>query len=242
MYSVSGGDGVDAKRIRNAADAVRAAIYPDRCPLCDVVIRHNSGMCKSCKNSAAVITGARCFFCGCSLDSCDCGHHSHFYEAVTGPFLYKDTVRKGIAVWKFRGGLRNTRFFAKLIAACVRRDFSNQTFDFISFVPQTKEESSDRAYNQSELLAREVGLLLDLPVENVLVKIFETPHQHTTAKYMRSGNVFGAFGCKNKKMVKGKNILLIDDIKTSGSTLNECAKVLQLADAAKVFCAVIAIA
>lgn len=233
---------MNTERIKALADSLRAAIYPDRCPLCDAAIVHNSEICPDCRKNAAFIYGERCFLCGHPADKCVCKKHKNFYEAITGPFMYTGVVKNGLAVWKFRGGLINTEFFAKLVAACVRRDFAGAELDCICFVPQTKMESDEREYNQSEELAKAVGDMLGIPVVPALKKIFETERQHKLPKFLRSGNVFGVFDCREPELTENKNILLIDDIKTSGTTLNECAKMLRLNGAIKVYCAVIAIA
>ncbi len=128
-----------------------------------------------------------------------------------------------------------------MIAASVKKSFPDENFDIITFIPQTKKEATKRGYNQGELLATEVGKLLAIPTEPLLVKLYETERQHSLPFLSRSGNVFGTFDVCNKALVKDKKILLIDDIKTSGSTLNECSKMLRLYEAQSVHCAVIAV-
>ena len=128
-----------------------------------------------------------------------------------------------------------------MIAASINESFGDLHFDVITFVPQTAEESADRTYNQSEILAKEVGKRINIPVIPLLKKIYETDSQRNLHPSERSGNIFGVFECINKNMIQGKNILLIDDVKTSGATINECAKMLHIYDATSVYCAVIAV-
>ena len=229
------------KKLTGYIDRLRASIYPDRCCLCGKVIEYGTKVCKDCRKEAKTIKGDRCLACGVSKKNCSCKKKSNFYNGITAPFSYEGVVRKGIKLWKFQGSERNVGFFAEMIAASVKESFGDIQFDIITFVPQTKEESAERTYNQSEKLAEEVGKRLYLPVSGLLKKIFETDSQRNLHPSERSGNVFGVFDCINKDMIQGKNILLIDDVKTSGATINECAKILHLYDAASVYCAVIAV-
>ncbi len=223
-------------------DKFRAEIYPDRCWFCDTVIDYKTDLCPDCSATVKKISGIRCMSCGMNKSDCDCRGKSCFYNGITAPYIYDELARSGILRWKYYGNIHATDFFAKEIAKCVLTDFSSIKFDVITYIPQTAAEQEEKDFNQSEALATNIGKLLNIPAEKLIEKIFETSRQHDLPLYCRSGNVFGAFGCPDKEKVKGKTILIIDDIKTSGTTLNECAKVLQLNDAAEVYCAVIAIA
>lgn len=229
------------KKFSDSTDFLRAAVYPDRCPLCDDVIKYRSKVCRNCSSSVDVIRGVHCRHCGLPYDECDCKDRSTFYIGITAPFRYEGTVREGIHRWKYSDDSRSTDFFAEMTAAAVLESFSEVDFDFVSFIPQTIDEKSERGYNQGEMIARAVAQRLGLPVEGILVKLFSTERQHDLAFRLRSGNVFGVFDCIDTDMIKNKKILLVDDIKTSGRTLNECAKMLRLYDADEVYCAVIAV-
>lgn len=229
------------KKLISYIDRFRASIYPDRCCLCGKVIEYKTKVCKDCRKEAKTIRGDRCLACGVSKKNCSCKKKSNFYNGITAPFVYEGVVRKGIQLWKFQGAERNVSFFAEMIAASINESFDDIQFDVITFVPQTEEESAERTYNQSEQLAAEVGKSLNLPVTELLKKIYETDSQRNLHPSERSGNVFGVFECIHKDMIQGKNILLIDDVKTSGATINECAKMLHLYDATNVYCAVIAV-
>ena len=229
------------KKLISYIDRFRASIYPDRCCLCGKVIEYRTKVCKDCRKEAKIIRGDRCLACGLSKKSCSCKKKSNFYNGITAPFVYEGVVRKGIKLWKFQNAERSVGFFAEMIAASINESFGDLHFDVITFVPQTAEESADRTYNQSEILAKEVGKRINIPVIPLLKKIYETDSQRNLHPSERSGNIFGVFECINKNMIQGKNILLIDDVKTSGATINECAKMLHIYDATSVYCAVIAV-
>jgi predicted amidophosphoribosyltransferase len=91
------------------------------------------------------------------------------------------------------------------------------------------------------LLATELSKVLSLPVKNVLEKIFDNNIQHESSQNRRKGNVLGVYDVRENEDVKGKTILLVDDIKTTGATLNECAKILKIRGAEKVYCVTVAL-
>ncbi len=226
--------------IKELLEPIRAAFFPDRCALCHKVIIKDTKVCKSCRKTAPVIRGDACHLCAMPVKECTCRKHSRYYKGLTAPFIYKDVLKTGIHYWKYEDYTVSTSFFAEMIAASVKERFSDITFDYITYIPQTEDEMEERGYNQTELLADALGEKLKIPVATLLVKIYETNRQHNIPLLFKSGNVSGVFECVQLEKIKGKNILLLDDIKTSGHTLNECAKMLNLYDAENIYCAVIA--
>ena len=223
-------------------DKFRAVLFPDRCWFCNEVIKYKTDLCPTCKTEVKKINGNRCINCGMNKSICDCNGKSHYYNGITAPYMYDELVRRGILRWKYYDNAHAVNFFARETAKSIVNDFSTVKIDLITYIPQTKKEQNEKGQNQSEILANEISKYLKIPCIKLLEKIFETTRQHDLPMHMRSGNVFGVFGCIDKSKVEGKTILLIDDIKTSGHTLDECAKVLHLNDANAVYSAVIAIA
>lgn len=219
----------------------RSMIYPDRCCLCGKVISYSTELCDECFSNEALIVRPVCHSCGKSKKDCTCNGKANFYQGITAPYMYKGRARNGIILWKFHRYYRSVSFFAKRIVSCVKNDFGTDKIDVITFVPQTQDESDEKTFNQCEALAVEVANQMHVPVEPLLTKIAETMRQHDMPFYLKSGNVFGAFNCNDTQKAQGRNILLVDDIKTSGNTLNECAKMLHLSGAATVYCAVIGV-
>lgn len=102
------------------------------------------------------------------------------------------------------------------------------SYDFICFVPQTEAEQEKRGYNQSCLLAEILGAYLEIPVYSTLVKLYDTKRQRTVSVRNKKGNVFGVFDTADGTEAEGKRILFVDDIQTSGATVDECAKMLKI--------------
>lgn len=102
-------------------------------------------------------------------------------------------------------------------------------------VPIHNDRKRKRGYNQSELIAKEIGKKLDIPViSNCLVKIKNVVPQSTLNKEQRKQNIKGVYQVKKEETIKGKRIVLVDDIFTTGSTLEECSKMLKQAGASKI--------
>jgi ComF family protein len=103
-------------------------------------------------------------------------------------------------------------------------------------VPLHPKRLRERGYNQSRLLAKELGKLAALPVvDDCLVRErYSLPQARTSSVVERRGNVAGAFACRHRRL-EGKQVLLIDDVSTSGATLDACARVLKGAGAALVW-------
>jgi ComF family protein len=113
-------------------------------------------------------------------------------------------------------------------------------FDLIVYAPISRRRRNERGYNQAKLLAQELSQQYGKPVINALIKKRHTKTQVGLRRIDRLDNLSGAFEVKNGLELKGKKILLIDDVLTTGATLDECAKVLKSAGARQVWGAVLA--
>ena len=125
--------------------------------------------------------------------------------------------------------------FSKEISKVVDAHFKD--IDIITAVPLHKLRKKERGFNQSEILASKIGKLIGVPYVGLLVKFKKNKVQHSLPRLEREENVKNVYKAINENKIKGKNILLCDDIVTTGSTLRECAKILFEAGANKVYCA-----
>lgn len=206
------------------------------CRYCNKLMDKDEDLCEECRKNLPVISGEKCKFCGAGKDRCDCKHHKMGYDGITSPFYYEGGIKECIRLLKFNGKDFMAHTLAEDMARSVRSDFADVKFDFICFIPFSRAQKIRRNYNQSELLAIELSKLLNISLENVLIKLFETDVQHDMSIRRRNGNVFGIYDVKNGVDVKGKTVLLVDDVKTSGATLDECAWILKIRGAEKVYC------
>mgnify|MGYP003303166643 CR=1 FL=1 len=217
-------------------------LFTSRCRFCNRLIRQGEKLCDECAAHIPLIEGERCGYCGAGKDRCDCKKKKNGYDGITSPFYYEDAVRSCISRFKFNGKMFLAEILTDYMAQQVKKDFDGIDFDFICFVPFTPVQSFLRSYNQSEILAEKLAEKLNIPFKAALVKLFETSAQHEMLSGNRKGNVFGVYDVKNRTDVRDKTILLVDDVKTTGSTLDECAWILKIRGAKSVYCVTAALA
>ena len=217
-------------------DFILSLVLTKQCRYCGELIRRKENLCENCKNTLPVIKGERCKFCGAGKERCDCNGRRMRYDGVTAPFYYENGIRTSLQLLKFGGRDYMAYTLAQDMAKSVAEDFNDISFDFITYIPFTGYQKRHRPYNQSELLAVSLSNILKIPYKSVMVKLFETGVQHSMGSAERSGNVFGVYDVKSSDLIKGKTILLVDDIKTTGATLNECARILKIRGAERVYC------
>lgn len=202
--------------------------YPCRCPYCKTIIGIGKESCNECARSLpehgklTLITE--------SEDDIYC----------VSPFVYRGGADKSILNFKLRG----YKCFADAYALSIYREldfyFSNVKFDAVTAVPMARLKRISVGYNHSKVLGKSVAELLRTPYKDLLVKVKNNKEQHKLSAEERALNVLGVYSAKRTDIIKGKTILLCDDIVTTGSTLRECSKILMKAGAARVICASIA--
>ena len=108
-------------------------------------------------------------------------------------------------------------------------DFFNfiKKYDTIVPIPVSKKRQKERGYNQSELIAKEISKKMQIPYNNVLIKSRNIIEQSKLNKEDRHKNIKGVYDLKNKEIIKNKKVILLDDIYTTGSTVNEASKILK---------------
>lgn len=194
-------------------------IYPPRCICCYEVIGHNRLTCENC---AKDLEKRKNYIDFCTPDF-NC----------TSLYQYEGSTKGVISCIKFKRSLTICKKVGKLLADEAEKMHTNTPFDLVVYVPMTPKSTAKRGFNQSEVFAKIVSKKLNLKFKkNVLRKIRETEPQKSLKAAQRKTNLKGAFKvCKN---VEGKNVLLIDDIITTGVTLKENAKMLYKAGAKKI--------
>ena len=217
-------------------DFILWLVLTKKCKYCNTLISKDEDLCADCKEDLPRISGEKCKFCGAGKDRCNCKKHRMDFDGITSPFYYENGIKQGLQLLKFNNKSHLANIFAEDMAKCVKEDFNDIDFDFICYVPFSPFQTTERNYNQSELLAEEMSKRLEIPVKNALVKLFDVKTQHDMAIMQRKGNVHGIYDVKDGFSVKGKTVLLVDDIMTTGETLNNCALIMKIRGAEKVYC------
>lgn len=166
---------------------------------------------------------------------------SEFYS----PFVFeKDKeLQHAIHALKYDKKFPVGIFLGKVLAAEIKSSKTNWKFDLIIPIPLHQLKKAERGYNQAYYIAKGVGKIFKVKVSDRSVKRIKYTESQTTMNLNeREENIYGAFKVKWNTRVRGKNILLLDDVITTGATISECGKILLEAGASKVYAASIAIA
>lgn len=203
--------------VNNIIDTILDIIYPQVCGICGKVARES--ICNKCK-----IKLKKEFQFEVDDYSTDIEKNfkEHYYF-----FKYENLIRQQILDLKFHEKpyvYKTIMYFFKEN----KKDLKNlEKYDIIVIVPVSIKRKKERGYNQSRILAKEISRIIERPfIENVLYKIKNTVPQSTLNKEQREQNAKGVYKVNNIQKTYNKKILIFDDIYTTGSTLNECAKVL----------------
>lgn len=217
-------------------------IYPRCCPVCHKIVTPKGEMiCKSCRKRLRPIQEPRCKKCGKPLakeeqEYCyDCAKGKHCYEEGIALYVYDDVMQKSIAYFKFR----NRREYAKAYAEEVERYLGWKLLcweaDCLIPVPIHKQKLIQRGFNQAEVLAKAISRLIGIVVDaELLARVQKTLPQKELNDEERRKNLINAFQIQ-KKGVKYKRVILVDDIYTTGSTIDACARVLKASGIQKVY-------
>ncbi len=165
-----------------------------------------------------------------------CLAHTPAFDQARSAARYLGSLQTALQDFKYHGATWLSRDFSTFLLACYRAHYAALALDAILYVPLYPAKERDRSYNQSGLLARELGAQLrGPPVQQFLVKLRPTSSQtHLTAAERRA-NVRDTFALKRHSAAAGRRLLLVDDVMTTGATVHECARVLKQAGADKVY-------
>lgn len=207
-------------------------IYPPVCGICDKINKKN--LCKKCELKIKKYEINK-------IEDCRKDKLKYFDYHIK-IFRYENIIRDKIIDYKFNEKAYLYKTFEKMILKTKKTYSFLKKYDIILYVPMFKKHKLIRGYNQSELIARKISDTLGITLEkNNLAKVINTKKQSTLTKSERERNVKNAFKLKNPEKIKDKKIILFDDIYTTGSTVNECSKILKKAGAAEIVILTIAV-
>lgn len=224
---------------RRAADRVLRLLYPNSCPFCGRVIRER--ICPACREKLVYIEEPRCMCCSKPLrleeaEYChDCGDRPHVYERGFALWVHSGNVQKAIYQFKYHNRRIYSRFFGEELLSRYGEAVRRWDITVIIPIPLSKKRRRVRGFNQAELLAKELSRGLNIPADTKsLIRIKDTKPQKQMDLRGRNINLRNAFAWKGRRRIRG-NVLLVDDIYTTGNTLDHAARVLKNAGAGKVY-------
>lgn len=215
-------------------------LLPPRCICCGEYIER-IGVCRDCWGSIQWISEPKCEICGQPIedDTCHCITENNYFDRVVSVMVYAGLARCLILKFKDQEATIYAPIFARWLNRIIQ-EFSDE-IDLLIPVPISWKRRLMRRYNQTELLCTELQKISGLIYEpRILEKIKETATQKSLDRERRLRNLENSFSLNKKFSVKEKNILLIDDVITTGATANACAKLLKSAGAKKVYIATLA--
>lgn len=187
-------------------------IYPKTCGMCNKISK--SYICNKCKLKLKKI-----------LKLNKINFNDKYFDSLTYLFRYEGNIRTMILEYKFKDKSYLYKFFSEII---VNNCNLKNKYDIILPVPIHKKRKLQRGYNQSELIAKDIAKNIDIEYSNsVLQKVKNTLPQSSLNKSQRINNVLGMYNITKPQYINDKKIILIDDIYTTGSTVNECSKILK---------------
>lgn len=216
-----------------------------RCIGCGRDVFDEVGFCPDCLKRVTFNNGKRCKRCGGALlgdaEYCgNCAFDKTYFDRGYSPLCYDGAVRDAILDMKFHNMAAYAEVLSRYLVFEAQRNALQ--YDVVTFAPISAKTLKKRSYNQARLLAEAFCAILEQEslLQDTIAKIRETEPQEKLSRTERKTNLVGCYRLRPDADVKGKRVLLIDDIKTTGATVNECGKVLKRAGAAQVIALTVA--
>jgi len=229
-------------------DAILDWLYPPTCISCKVLFPLNAPERFVCDDCRGLFEPVAAPFCKCgapteaAVSNCThCRGRKFYFSHNISAFTYDELMSELINDMKFNSKKRIAQGLGLLWAKEYSGRATLPQADFIVPVPMHRKKQSERGFNQAETITIPLARALKIPMRLILRRVFDTIPQSEVHPSLRAENVKDIFEITNGEMVKGKKIILTDDIFTTGASLNECAKALKKAGASHVSCMTLAI-
>jgi len=219
-------------------------LLPPQCHCCEKFLEEGQqGICPDCLSKIRWIEPPLCTLCGVPFLSREIENHpcgacltrGKYFTMARAVGYYEGPLREAIHRWKYEEKNYLSLFFGEKLAEGFCRYWDPQSFDLIIPVPLHSKRLRERGFNQALLLVKELSRRTRIPYsKRLLQKRILTPPQVNLSGGEREKGVRGSFHIQRDEEIEGKSILLVDDVYTTGATVNECSKVLLKAGAERV--------
>lgn len=227
--------------IKPVAIALADALFPRRCPVCGELPEEGRRICKHCFCRLDFVKEPCCMICGRTVFNetvrlcAECEARPHSFERGCALLCYDDVMRKMVADIKYK----NKRSYLEPMGALLCLRYGEQIrameADCLIPVPLHPRKFRSRGFNQAELLAREIGRHTAIPVcTDLLLRVRKTEAQKALGAEERIRNLEAAFAVKEREEMP-RTAIIVDDIYTTGSTMETCARVLKGAGISRIF-------
>lgn len=218
--------------LRNLYQKLLAVLYPSRCPVCNRVLR-DTLICKECAGKLRYVTQPFCYSCGKPVGSAeqeycmDCMKKRHMFCQGRAVFLYQGAVRGMLYRYKYGNRRDYTEFFAAEAARVYGPWVKQLGIELAAPIPLSKHRMKKRGYNQAHLFGKRFAQLAGLSYDaGLLSRVRDTAPQKQLSAQERKNNLKNAFKIE-ENVVNLNRVLLVDDIYTTGSTIDAAALVLK---------------
>jgi ComF family protein len=228
----------------NITEFLKDAIIPPICSVCGKICAEF--LCQDCKSRIKFLNETVCQYCGrllidknnlgikiCTL----CKNENYNFYRLRSFSLYKEPIVSLIQKFKYKKYYFLSKLLAEFLKKAYEKHFSSEKIDYIDTVPNYTADGQYGQYykNHMQILAEDLSKIIRIPFLNNIVKIRDTSKQQKLDYYQRKINLNDAFKVRNCLLSFDKNLLLIDDVWTTGSTLNEISSILKKSKANKIY-------
>ncbi len=221
------------------------AVLPPACPMCGRPApfsgESRADICPDCMRTVSYVGEPVCLKCGKPVENeeteycSDCSKKKHIYEQACAVYEYSQSVKNSIYRFKYHNKREYARVYAKQIKDKCGGMISAWSPDVLMPVPIHSSRLKERGFNQAELIARELEHFTGIPMDSEsLVRVVKTVPMKELDNAQRVKNLQNAFQA-DKKVVKYRKVLIVDDIYTTGATFDACATVLKQAGVQEVY-------
>lgn len=228
--------------LKTALETISCLVFPKICETCLEILPAQDvrGVCLRCLGSIRKIAPPFCPNCGRSAiyknSRCgQCRDTGFYFDHVYAAAYYEGKMQELLQSYKFKGRKFLKTFLSELLTEFISNHLHSSDFDAVLSVPMEARKENERGFNQSLLLSRLVSKKIQRPDLSAFVGRKKLKHaQSLLNKNQRAENISGSFAIKNSQPYFEKNLLLVDDILTTGFTASECSKTLKTAGARSV--------
>src|SRR6476620_472410 len=226
--------------------AAVSLLYPATCTVCGKQVRAGEFLCDSCEATIVRIVPPFCDTCSEPFDGsintafncANCAHRTIYFNAAVAAYRGRGIVRQIIHEFKYTRQLHLRHLIARWLRAALDDErLCGPRFDVIVPVPLHPARQRERGFNQAGLLGKLLSAQTSIPAKPMLERIRYTTTQTALDRSERMENLHNAFRLRKNADVRDLRVLLVDDVLTTGSTLNECARILKRAGAFSVHAA-----
>ncbi len=230
---------------RGLSDELLDLVFPPRCQVCDTL--GSEMFCATCRGDAEFIGEHSCAYCGRPLPPhaaavvCPDCREGQWVSGARAAGLHAGSLRRAIIRYKYHGRTRLAAPLGAMLAEVIRAEQERRGLPLAQCaalvpVPLHRERRAWRGFDQAEMLCDEIAEATGLPVwPDVIVRVRNTTPQVRLQGVSRLENVRGAFEARRRWKLRGRAVVVVDDVLTTGATINECAGVLRRAGAVAVY-------